>query len=102
MSAALESYREELAKLCVQYRVRHLAVFGSAVRSDFNPETSDVDFFVEFFDTQTPGYADRYLDFASALERLLGRRVDLVTARSVTNPYLKRSITKDQIELYAA
>lgn len=102
MLTALHNRRDDVAKLCAKYRVRYLGVFGSATRSDFDPKTSDLDFFVEFFDTQTPGYSDRYLDFALALEQLLERPVDLITSRSLTNPYLKRSIASDHVELYAA
>lgn len=102
MVALLEQHREELARLCVQHGVLHLAVFGSAARKDFDPTTSDVDLYVEFGDTRSPGYSDRYLDFAVAVERLLGRPVDLVTPRALANPHFKRALQADQVELYAA
>ncbi len=38
---------EALAVLCRRYHVRRLALFGSALREDFGPE-SDVDVLVEF------------------------------------------------------
>lgn len=102
MHPSLEKQRAELGRLCFLHGVRRLAVFGSAVRADFDPERSDVDLYVEFVDTRSPGYADRYLDFALAVERLLGRPVDLVTPRSLANPYFKRSLRAAQVELYAA
>ena len=40
----------------------------------------------------TSAYADRYLDFADALERLFGRRVDLVTEQAMRNPYFRRDV----------
>ncbi len=98
----LASKREDLIQLCVKHGVRHLSVFGSAARGDFHPATSDIDLYVEFADTHSPGYSDRYLDFALSVERLLGRPVDLVTPRSLTNPYFKRALEADQVELYAA
>jgi predicted nucleotidyltransferase len=102
MHVLLEQHHTELSRLCALYGVRRLAVFGSAARSDFDPDRSDVDLYVEFSDTSTPGYSDRYLDFALAVEQLLGRPVDLVTPRSLANPYFERSLRADQVELYAA
>jgi predicted nucleotidyltransferase len=102
MIPLLEKNRAELARLCVLYGVRHLAVFGSAVREDFDHSESDVDLFVEFADTFSPGYADRFLDFALAAERLLGLPVDLVTPRALSNPHFKRALVTEQVELYAA
>ncbi|WP_425432381.1 nucleotidyltransferase family protein [Granulicella pectinivorans] len=37
-----------MSSFCRQYRVRRFAVFGSAIRDDFDPERSDIDFRVEF------------------------------------------------------
>ena len=39
--------REQIAAFCRRHRIRRLAVFGSAVRNDFGPD-SDVDVLVEF------------------------------------------------------
>ncbi len=102
MHPLLLEHRSELARLCVTYGVRRLSVFGSAARDDFDPAKSDVDLYVEFTDTRTPGYSDRYLDFALEAERVLGRPVDLVTPRAVSNPYFERALKSDQVELYAA
>lgn len=67
-------------------------MFGSAARGDFDFSKSDVDFIVSFAD-KTPGtYADRYLDFAAAVERLLGRKIDFLTERCIRNPYFRREV----------
>jgi uncharacterized protein len=63
---------------------------------------SDVDLLVKFSAPLSPGYADRYLDFALAVEKLLGRRVDLITTRSIANPIFEQSLARDMVELYAA
>ena len=80
-----------IADLCRQYGVESLDVFGSAATGAFDPDTSDVDFIVTFAD-MSPGIANQYLDFAEALERLLGRSVDLMFDGPVRNPYLRRSV----------
>lgn len=92
MSSALEKNKSKLAEVCRRFGVRRLEVFGSAVREDFDPTESDFDFIVSFAD-KTPGtYADRYFDFAAAIEKLLGRRIDLLTERSIRNPYFRREV----------
>src|SRR5690348_7715857 len=89
----IESHREELEALCRRFYVRRLDLFGSAARSDFDPEHSDVDFLVEF-DREPPKALalHTYFGLKEALEGLLGRPVDLVEPSAVRNPYLKASI----------
>lgn len=92
MSSVIEQQKNGLAEQCRRFGVRRLEVFGSAARGDFDPAKSDFDFIVSFAD-KTPGtYADRYLDFAAAVERLLGRRIDLLTERCIRNPYFRREV----------
>ena len=45
----IEDNYESLRRLCKQYRVKRLEVFGSALSGDgFDAEKSDLDFLVEF------------------------------------------------------
>ena len=102
MTPLLEQHQEALSALCRAFQVQWLDVFGSAASEDFDPDTSDLDFVVAFAD-KTPGtYADRYLGFAEALERLFQRRVDLVTERSIRNPYFRRSVEATHQSVYDA
>ena len=48
MYAVIEDSRDQIAQLCRLCGVRRLEIFGSALREDFNPETSDVDVVAEF------------------------------------------------------
>ena len=100
MSSVLEKNKGKLAEVCRRFAVRRLEVFGSAVREDFDPAKSDFDFIVSFAD-KTPGtYADRYFDFAAAIEKLLGRRIDLLTERSIRNPYFRREVEASRQIVY--
>lgn len=100
MQPIIEKHRAKLAALCRRFRVQRLDLFGSAARGDFDPARSDFDFLVEF-EPDAPGPAlDRYFGFKEALEALLGRPVDLVGKRDMRNPYLRRSIERDQTPLY--
>jgi predicted nucleotidyltransferase len=92
MIGVIEQQLEAIHALCRMYGVRRLDLFGSAATGAFNPATSDLDFVATFADTDGPGYADRYLDFADALEALFGRPVDVVTERSIRNPYFRQAV----------
>lgn len=100
MTAIVSEHLPEIAKLCVRYGVTRLEVFGSAASGKFDPGRSDIDLLADFSATREPGYADRYLDFADALERLLGRHVDLVTQRSIRNPRFAEMIRKQSVNIY--
>ncbi len=76
---ALLEHRNEVAELCGRAGARRPDVFGSAVRAEFNPVTSDLDFLVEFDDLLPEKCADAYFSLKQSLEALLGRPVDLIT-----------------------
>lgn len=101
MTNVIEQHREEVAVLCRRAGARRLDVFGSAVRDDFDPVTSDLDFLVEFDDLPPRAYADAYFTLKECLEQLFGRPVDLVTAASVDNPYFRQRIDAERKPVYA-
>ena len=82
-----------LAELCRRYGVRRLDLFGSAAAGAFDAARSDLDFVAEFANpAPTVEYADRFLDFAIALEVLLKRRVDVVSATAIRGSRLATAI----------
>lgn len=62
-----------------KYPIGSMALFGSAARDDFNPQHSDIDILVDY----TSSDVLLFLSLADELEQLLGRKVDLVTKRSL-------------------
>lgn len=86
---------------CERYGVEWLRVFGSALTDRFDPETSDVDFLVAFQPERENLFHD-YFDLKLELERIVGRRVDLVMERSMKNPFFKASVFGGAEEIYAA
>ena len=98
----ITDHLDEIRDLCERYRVKRLAVFGSAVNGTFNPQRSDVDFVVEFEPLEPRDGWHSYFDLKFALEDLLRRPVDLVGLTAVENPFFRRSIELTQRELYAA
>ena len=92
VNGLIEQHRDAIHGLCRTYGVRRLDLFGSAASGAFDPATSDLDFVATFADTRSPGYADRFLGFAEALEALFGRSVDIITERSIRNPYFRQAV----------
>ena len=102
MHPAIAQHRRGIAAICKRFGVSKLEVFGSAARADdFNPDSSDVDFLVEF-GTATSTGLDAFFGTKSALEQLLGRAVDLVEPGAVRNPYVLASINRNREAVYAA
>jgi predicted nucleotidyltransferase len=103
MHELIDQRRAEIAQLCHRYGVRQLEVFGSAARgADFDPNRSDVDFLVDFQPNSSLPSLQQFFGLAGALERLLGRPVDLVERGAVRNPFIQASIARAREVVYAA
>lgn len=98
----IEDQRGALEALCRRFQVRRLELFGSASGESFDPQSSDLDFLVEFEDPPAGGYADAYFGLAESLRELFHRDVDLVVLSAVKNPYFRESIERSRTLLYAA
>lgn len=85
---------------CSDNHVRSLYGFGSAVRSDFNAEKSDVDLLVEIDEPDPVKRGEYLMNFWDKMEDFFKRKVDLLTPSSIKNPYLKDSIDKSKVLLY--
>jgi uncharacterized protein with HEPN domain/predicted nucleotidyltransferase len=89
----------ELRKLCRRFGVRRLDLFGSAATGRFDPARSDLDFLVDF----APSHSGKqYLRFLDELEKLFGRKVDLIDEAVLENPYLRRQIETERRTLFPA
>src|SRR5436305_2015320 len=75
--SVIEAHLAELLEL----GARRIGVFGSFARGEAGKE-SDVDVYVEFEESRRT--YDNFFALHELLERLLGRRVDLVTDKSLT------------------
>lgn len=103
MHTEIEKYRDALKALCSHYGVVRLELFGSGARgADFDAARSDADFLVEFDKNSGLTALDQFVGFAEALERLLGRPVDLVESSALRNPYVRATINQSKELIYAA
>src|SRR5215204_384974 len=101
MISFIENKKPELQQLCKKYAVKSMYLFGSASKGDFKKE-SDIDLLITFQELTFDKYTDNYFELHEALESLFSRKVDLVTERSLSNPYFIQSIDQTKQLLYAA
>ncbi len=102
MHPVIEDNRTAILGLCSKYHVAQLDVFGSATQETFDHSRSDVDFVVEFRHSESMDAVDQYFGLLEDLEALFGRRVDLVCAGAMRNPYFIRSVNASRRPIYAA
>ncbi len=88
--------KRALTRLKLAYGIRALSLFGSAVRSDFRPD-SDVDILVRFRSSTRPSL--RLLqNLERDLEKSLLRDVD-VTEEGALKPATRRAIGHDEVQI---
>ena len=99
MNPSIPLPKEQIAEYCRARGIRRLAVFGSALRADFRPD-SDVDLLVEFDPDRIPGLLGiaRMERELSAL--LGGRKVDLRTPQDLS-PYFRQRVMAEAEVQYA-
>ena len=88
-----------MAAFCRRWKVRELAVFGSALREDFRPD-SDVDLLVTFEPDANWGLLEQ-VTMENELAVLLRRRVDLVSRRAIerSTNWIRRQAILDSAEV---
>ncbi len=102
MIKLVEDRLNEIIALCKTHRVKSIALFGSAAKESMH-ENSDIDFLVQFSDEiDVLEYADNYFSFLEKLENLMGKKIDLVSRKSLKNPILIEEIDRSKVDLYAA
>ena len=90
---------DEIRSLCIDHNVKSLFAFGSVCTDRFN-ENSDIDLLISFKPMDYGDYADTFFDIAEKFENLFRKPVDLVTDKSLSNPYFIDSINQTKTLLY--
>jgi uncharacterized protein len=99
MQKLLSDNMDKIKTLCMNHHVKTLFAFGSVCTDQFN-ENSDIDFLISFNPMDYGDYADTYFELAEKLENLFHRHVDLVTEKSLANPYFIDTINQTKTLLY--
>ncbi|MBM2814245.1 MAG: polymerase, beta-like region [Ignavibacteria bacterium] len=92
---------EELKRLCNEYKVVSMYAFGSVCTEYFTGK-SDIDFLITFGDLTYEQYADNYFELHYKLQELFNRKIDLLTEKSLSNPYFIKGMEQTKELIYAA
>jgi predicted nucleotidyltransferase len=92
---------DKIKTLCIMHNVRSLFAFGSVCTDKFNDD-SDIDLLISFMPMDFGDYADTYFVLADKFEDLFQRPVDLVTEKSLSNPYFIDSINQTKTLIYGS
>jgi len=92
---------DELKRLCLAFNVKSMYVFGSVCTDKFN-DKSDIDILISFDNISLEQYADNYFELHYKLQDLFGRDIDLLTEKSLSNPYFIKGLEQTKQLIYAA
>jgi len=102
MQKLLENKISDLQGICMALGVKRLYAFGSVVSENFRDD-SDIDFLITFSeDLSIKQYTDNYFALQYKLRDLFKRNIDLVTERTLSNPYFIESINETKKLIYEA
>ncbi len=90
----------EVILLLKKHKIKSAFVFGSVLTKKFNKK-SDIDFLVNLQDGLDPVIAGEHLwDLGYELEYLLKRKIDLLTERSLKNPFFIKELNETKFSIY--
>jgi uncharacterized protein len=100
MHPDLVPHAAAISALCRRLGVKRLELFGSAAAGGFEPGRSDYDFLIELDPADTGSRAQRIIDLAEALEKILGAPVDLVNPLYIRNPFFAAEVERTRTPVY--
>jgi predicted nucleotidyltransferase len=92
--------KDKIREFCRRWKIGELALFGSALREDFRPD-SDVDILVSF-DAGAHWDLFDWVSMMEELKQIFGREVDLVEKTTLRNPFRRHYILSTKEAIYAA
>jgi hypothetical protein len=102
MQKILENKIKDLKNICLSLNVKRLYAFGSVLSDKFRKD-SDIDFLISFADDLSiEQYTDNYFTLHYKLRELFNREIDIVTERTLSNPYFIESIDETKELIYEA
>ena len=99
MNKLISDNLDTIKAICALHNVNSLYVFGSVCTDKFN-DKSDIDLLISYKNIDFGDYADTYFELAEEFENIFNRPVDLVTEKSLSNPYFIESVNKSKTLLY--
>ena len=99
MNSIINNNIASINKLCSENNVEKLYVFGSVLNENFN-ENSDIDFIVDIKNNNPFQYSDNYFNLLFGFEDLFKREIDLLSLKSLKNPYFIKNVERNRQLIY--
>jgi predicted nucleotidyltransferase len=100
LNKEIQHFLPSIASLFEKHKIKNAWLFGSVLTPNFNQE-SDIDLLITIQEGIDPLEAGGHLwDLTFELEDLLHRKVDLVSERSIKNPYFLKEIAATKYFIY--
>jgi len=90
----VREHRDEILRMAAHHGAGNVLLFGSVARGEDTPE-SDVDLLVDVTGQTTPWFPG---SLTADLEKLLGRRVQVVIRRSLS-PLIREDVLREAVPL---
>lgn len=102
MQNIIEDKRNDIIEVCKLLQVDKMYAFGSVVTQQFNDD-SDIDILISFSNKLSiEQYTNNYFKLHYKLREIFNRDIDIITERSLSNPYFIESINENKVLLYEA
>jgi predicted nucleotidyltransferase len=102
MIAIVENKIDEIKKLCERMQIQSLYLFGSGSNEKRFTKNSDLDFLFQFKKDEQglsiSGYD--YFDLMFDLEKITGKKIDLVAEEKIKNKFFLSTVNKEKIKIY--
>ncbi len=102
MVAIVENKIPEIKEVCKRMQLQSLYLFGSGTNEKSFTQESDLDFLFQFKKDELglPVSGYDYFDLMFDLEKITGKKVDLVAEEKVRNKYFLSKINGEKIKIY--
>ena len=102
MIAIVKDNINEIIKICERMQVRSLYLFGSASDEKNFTKTSDLDFLYQFKKDENglPVSQFDYFDLMYSLEKITGKKIDLVAEEKIKNKFFLARVNEEKIKIY--
>lgn len=104
MVPEIENNLPEIVRFCRRMDIKSLYLVGSAARGHDYTQISDIDFLYSMLpeESETQKNGGDFFDLLWGLEKITGRKVDLIAEDRIRNKYLLRSLADDKVKIYEA
>lgn len=97
---SIQPHLQTVIELLKKHKIKNAFLFGSVLSDHFNDQ-SDIDLLINFLDYSNPLEIGQSIwDLEDELEALTNRKIDLLTERSLKNPYFIQELNNTKQLIY--